>query len=192
MRKKYGGRLTKEMLLKSGITEITIDGRIFKGTRELKGRFSKNNADQYRLLTIYDFDKNMNKIKVPSETASYNYKLTLVSFHRAIYAWFFGEVPEGYVVDHIDDNKGNNSINNLQLLTPRENLQKSRPKAKYMPQIGRKKIYTREYVEAKLAEWTARAEKAKAEHNAKEYHDAMTGYSQWRRRKEILFGEDEE
>lgn len=192
MRKTYGGRLTKEMLLKSGITEITEDGRIFKGTRELKGRFSKNSADQYRLLTIYDFDKNMNKIKVPSETTSYNYKLTIVSFHRAIYAWFFGEVPEGYVVDHIDNDKGNNSISNLQLLTPRENLQKSRPKAKYIPPIGRKKTYTREYAKSKLAEWEAKAEQAKIDHDAKKYHDSMTSVSQWRRRIELLFGEDEE
>ena len=45
--------------------------------------------------------------------------------HRFIYECFKGEIPVDKQVDHCDNWKENNSINNLQLLTPKENLQKS-------------------------------------------------------------------
>ena len=47
-----------------------------------------------------------------------------VGLHNVIYAWYKGEVPLGYDVDHIDNNPFNNNIDNLQLLTHEENLQK--------------------------------------------------------------------
>ena len=43
---------------------------------------------------------------------------------RVLYAYFFEEVPEGMQVDHIDNNPSNNSLDNLQLLTPSENCKK--------------------------------------------------------------------
>ena len=43
---------------------------------------------------------------------------------RVIYAWFKGDIPDGYVVDHIDNNPFNNNIDNLQLLSIEENLYK--------------------------------------------------------------------
>ena len=64
------------------------------------------------------------------ESNTYTYKLKAVTLHRAIWAWFNDEVPEGMVVDHIN-NKHNtyydNRPENLQLLTPAENLAKERP-----------------------------------------------------------------
>lgn len=41
--------------------------------------------------------------------------------NRLVYQEFNGCIPEGYYVDHIDNNKGNNKLENLQLLTPSEN-----------------------------------------------------------------------
>lgn len=40
---------------------------------------------------------------------------------RLVYAWYNGEVPEGYVVDHINNDPFDNRLENLQLLTDREN-----------------------------------------------------------------------
>lgn len=57
----------------------------------------------------------------------YNYrthKTTLMSYHAFLYAWHKGEVPAGYDVDHIDGDSLNNHIDNLQLLTRKENLAK--------------------------------------------------------------------
>lgn len=53
---------------------------------------------------------------------SYQNKTHSYPLSRFIYAWFKGDVGEGMVVDHIDNNPFNNSPTNLQLLTPEENL----------------------------------------------------------------------
>ena len=45
--------------------------------------------------------------------------------HRFIYECFKGAIPVDKQVDHVDRCKLNNSIDNLQLLTPRENTRKS-------------------------------------------------------------------
>ena len=47
---------------------------------------------------------------------------------RYVYECFKGNIPDGKVVDHIDNNKNNNTIMNLQLLSSKENIRKSRCK----------------------------------------------------------------
>lgn len=37
---------------------------------------------------------------------------------------FKGDIPEGYEIDHMDDNKQNNRLCNLQLLTRKQNITK--------------------------------------------------------------------
>lgn len=41
--------------------------------------------------------------------------------NRVIYYFFKGDIPENMKVNHIDENKKNNSINNLNLLTHKDN-----------------------------------------------------------------------
>lgn len=43
------------------------------------------------------------------------------SVHRLIWTVVNGEIPDGMQVNHIDENKNNNSISNLNLMTPKEN-----------------------------------------------------------------------
>ena len=50
--------------------------------------------------------------------------------HRYVFEAFNGEIPCDKHVDHIDSCKKNNSISNLQLLTPLENIRKSHFKIK--------------------------------------------------------------
>ncbi|MBO4780495.1 MAG: HNH endonuclease [Selenomonadaceae bacterium] len=40
--------------------------------------------------------------------------------HQAVWAFFNGEIPAGYQIHHIDEDKNNNSIHNLQCLTASE------------------------------------------------------------------------
>ena len=47
------------------------------------------------------------------------------SVHRLVWKQKYGSIPKDRYVDHIDDNKGNNSITNLQLLTNSENTRKA-------------------------------------------------------------------
>ena len=44
--------------------------------------------------------------------------------HRVVWECFNGPIPENMDIDHIDSNPKNNSLNNLQLLTHKENLKK--------------------------------------------------------------------
>ena len=45
--------------------------------------------------------------------------------HRFVFECFRGDIPSELQVDHIDNDKQNNCIDNLQLLTPAENCQKA-------------------------------------------------------------------
>lgn len=42
--------------------------------------------------------------------------------HRLIYLTFTGDIPDGMQVNHIDENKDNNSVSNLNLMTCKENI----------------------------------------------------------------------
>jgi len=45
--------------------------------------------------------------------------------HKLLYMCFVGPIPKGYEVDHINDVRDDNRLENLQLLTKSENNQKS-------------------------------------------------------------------
>ena len=69
-----------------------------------------------------------------------------IPLSRFLYAWFNGDVPAGYVVDHIDNDPYNNDPYNLQILTISENLEKryeDNPEA-WTNQWGKQKGYKKE------------------------------------------------
>ena len=43
--------------------------------------------------------------------------------HRCVWVWFNGDIPNGLEVNHIDANRENNKIENLELVTHSENIQ---------------------------------------------------------------------
>ena len=47
-----------------------------------------------------------------------------VYVHRLVYETFIGDIVSGMVIDHIDEDKQNNALWNLQLLTQSDNLKK--------------------------------------------------------------------
>jgi len=54
---------------------------------------------------------------LPSETGRSWY-----SVHRAVYETFNGDIPDNMVINHIDGNKLNNQLNNLELVTRSQNV----------------------------------------------------------------------
>ena len=69
------------------------------------------------------------------------------SVHRMVAECYIGEIPEGYVADHIDGNKVNNHLSNLQIISAEENINKNPKnwKGEYISQYDHK-AYMKEYM----------------------------------------------
>jgi len=60
--------------------------------------------------------------------------------HRVVYETFTGDIPEGMQIHHIDANRLNNNIDNLRLVTVKENLDESRERNGDTSYIAREKL----------------------------------------------------
>lgn len=122
--------LTKQMLIDRGIT--VLDQKDANGNYIIMrtGKKSCNSKVTTFPLSIVLEGKYCDwsqKWKYYYRTGfNYNGKTESYSVSRIYYAWFKGDVPEGYEVDHIIDEPINNDISNLKLLTPPENRAKRR------------------------------------------------------------------
>lgn len=176
----YARRLTKEELQKSGITDITADGKVFRQGLEIPLNV---NPAGYHTLWIYDFDKDGNHIPY-GHTANghYYYRQRMIGLHRAMWAWHNGEVPQGYVVDHINnkhENLEDYHLSNLQLLTPAENTAKDRDNwHKY--EMECKLNRPRSFYEDRLNNYLEQYEQAKLDKDAKRCHYLRSNISQYR------------
>lgn len=184
MRRLYASKLTKEDLQANGITEITKDARIFKDGKEIFPNWLTGKRP-YLGLCIYERDENGHLIKGKDRIAKrkkadgniYEYKTwqakqRTLGLHRIMWAWHYGEAPEGMVVDHIDNKHEtlyDYRLENLQLLTPQENL------AKEYNYISTKVVKckmnkSREFYENKLIKYEKEYEEAKKNHDAEKAH----------------------
>ena len=66
-------------------------------------------------------------------------KIKIFLIHRLVYTTFKGEIPKGLTVDHIDSNRLNNNLDNLQLLTRGDNARKA-CKGKKLPEESKRKL----------------------------------------------------
>ena len=89
----------------------------------LDGRCRNNRTGKFR--------GNVNNWGYLINTFCGNKKTQTVALHRLIYRYFKGEIPKGYHVNHIDGNKQNNNIRNLEAITHQENLQHARDTGLY-------------------------------------------------------------
>ena len=176
-RRPYARRLTKEMLIASGYELITEDGTVFRNGKQV---IPRKNRKGYLVLDFYDLDEDGKRIKVPiirkfkgckKPTSTYKYKLMTVGLHRAMWAWIYGVVEEGYVIDHRSnkhDSIEDYHISNLQILSPRENLTKDRKAS--TREIKCKLDKPISYYEDKLSYYEDLYKKAMKDGNKKEAH----------------------
>ena len=171
-RKDYASRLTKEMLVANGIELITEDGIVIRNGKQV---IPTQNKQGYLMLALYELDKDGNKIKIPitrtfkgckKPTDTYIYKVMTVGLHRAMWAWLYGVVEEGCVVDH-KSNKHTSiedyNISNLQIISQRENVTKDREVSTI--ELKCKLDRPLSYYEDKLAYYEDLYKKAMKDHN---------------------------
>ena len=194
----YAKRLTKERLIQEGFTEITKEGRLFKGEREVFPYWNgkEGNPNSYLCIIVYQRDSEGYLIKGKDrvykytrkdgsigEAISWQAKPETFGLHRVIWAWHYSEVPEGMVVDHINNKHSrieDYHLDNLQLLTPKENLAKERKASTREEKC--KLDRPRTYYEDKLAKYEALYEEAKANKDADKAHKQRTNIAQTKAR----------
>ena len=91
----------------------------------MRSKIFINNGREY---IIYEdgrvYSKNSDKFLKPSLSATTGYLVygRLGSMHRLLVEHFINEIPEGMVVNHLDGNKLNNQLSNLEITTHSENV----------------------------------------------------------------------
>lgn len=119
-KESYAKELTKEYLVKLGITEVTEDSHIFKDGIEVTQHTLYN---KYKCIILYD---KCIRQSLPKEERKKTSGSITLPVQRVVFAWFNNVVPKDFVVDHKDNNKFNNHKDNLQLLKPGDNIWKDR------------------------------------------------------------------
>jgi len=76
--------------------------------------------------------------------------------HRVIWTYFNGDIPNGIQVNHIDENGTNNALNNLNLMTPKENCNYGT--RNYRMAAAQSKIVLQIKSNGEIKEWTSTAE----------------------------------
>ena len=91
----------------------------------------KYNAKYDRWFTtgglVFRYDKGRDRLvecgnEDPQGYVRFKSHCTDCYVHRGVYETFKGEIPEGYEIDHIDTHRNNNDVNNLRLVTRKENM----------------------------------------------------------------------
>lgn len=173
--RKYAKELTRDYLEYLGITHVTEDGlHIYKGEKELNQAETKNG---YLNVLLYDPAVRQ---AVPMEERNNSTGNMSIGVHRVVYAWYNRIQPPGMVIDHIDCNKKNNHLSNLQCLTPAENLEKERGLSTRQLKCHLKK--PRSFYEESVAYYTAEYERAKEAHDEVLTHRMRSNLSNARAR----------
>lgn len=184
----YARALTKDYLQKHGVKEITEDCKvIFEDGRVLEKEedFTKDKQG-YLTFWVYELDENGNRIKKPVKKRykekiyhTYAYKVKTIGLHRAMFAWFNNEVPDGLVIDHISnkhDTLADNKLENLQLKSQRENSVKDRTNIDIY-ELSCRMTLPLSYYEDKLSTFINKCNSSK---DQKEKHVLRTQMSRYR------------
>ena len=197
MKTNYAKELTRKFLEQNGITEITKDARVFKGDREIfpvwNGKETNTNSYLCLVLCARDEDGHLVKKKdyerlytkkdgTISKHKSWFPEVAYIGLHRIVWAWHNGSVPAGMVVDHINNKHKtieDYHLDNLQLLTPRENLAKDRDDWD-IRELKCRLDKPRSYYEDRLLKFQEQYEEAKMIRDAQKAHTMRSQVSNYK------------
>lgn len=100
---------------------------IWKDIPGYEGRYQVSSLGRVKSFNYYGH-KGVEKILKQNLNKGYysiklckNDVIKRFTIHRLVYMTFKGEIPNGLQVNHIDEDKSNNHIENLNLMSPKEN-----------------------------------------------------------------------
>lgn len=101
---------------------------LFKAIPGYEGKYEVSNYGRVKSLN-YNMTGKEQYRKVQTNKLGYQYislwkngKQYMRTVHSLVWEAFNGPVPEGYEINHMDENPSNNRLDNLNLLTHRQNM----------------------------------------------------------------------
>ena len=171
----YAKTLTRDYLEYLGITFVSEDGtKIMKGDTEIT-QHQLNST--YRTIILYDPAV---RKAIPLDQRNSGSGQIIFGVHRIVYTWYHRIIPQGFVIDHINNNKLDNRLENLQLLTPQDNINKTRVSS--IKEIRCQMTKPREFYENKLNKYSELYEKAKENRDAEAAHKFRCNIAQCKAR----------
>ena len=129
-----------------------VKEEIWKDIPEYEGLYQASNLGRIKRIRFINGRHNFEKERICSQIKniygymqvplSKNGKTTTKRVHRLVMEAFYGK--SNLQVDHIDGNKQNNNLSNLEYVTPKENTRRAWQKgfAKYTEETRKKQIQT--------------------------------------------------
>lgn len=121
MAKKHGTRH-----FHAGAEKLVVDGEEFVEVSELVNKFVSRAG---RVVRRGPGDAGIVEVKALDNGHGYktihatmNRQYIHVYIHRLVYEIFVGEIPDGWDVDHVNDQRGDNRLENLCIMTHYDNL----------------------------------------------------------------------
>ena len=100
--------------------ETWIDVVDYEGFYQVNGRGDVKSLNYMKTGKEKILRSGKTKYGYMNVTLSKNGNTKTHQVHRLVYKSFYGNIPDGMVIDHIDGNKLNNSVENLRCVTPKE------------------------------------------------------------------------
>lgn len=100
-----------------GMYEVSNQGRVRSLDRIVKGNWGNERTFPGKILKLETTYQGYKRVRLSKDGKSKRF-----TAHRLVAETFIGKYPEGCVINHIDENKSNNQVENLEYVTQKENI----------------------------------------------------------------------
>lgn len=161
-RRPYAGAITKDYLIKLGITGVSKDGfHVWKNGVEVPLRPKRSGKKYYMDVEVYDPEIRAN---TPEEERNNSTGQFPIGVHILNYVWNVEDKPLGMVIHHKNNLSIDNRLENLKMVTQAENLAEEREAS--AREIPCKLDRPLSHYEDKLKMYKEKYEEAKRNHDA--------------------------